>query len=369
MKDFTNLDPTQVEISRHLAVTEELLARVATQLSGSEQRAEIWTMPDLGLPHSISRILGGFYTGAVYTWTSSVPFVPVDATVNSCGVAVFRTDREVATQQEFTALVERARRTAAQSCYKWNFDEGNHFITLAEAAVDGALPRGRYLVLHSSACEFKHGPQGLYPDHDAWFAHSIRAIEAPEHNRRLRYIFGKTAEQFHRRARMLEEFNRLRQEFFAETILGARHCLDEIVNLPHYGMPAANTVAIGCQWLDGGTRCLLLTAPGAPLFLLKPTADGENRLLIEGRERILQPHGLGMQHRGELRLRYVTNGIEINGQRFAAGTSLKANPAVFIRGTNGDDAATMAARFIQRCPAQIDATLHPLFTYPAPPLN
>lgn len=369
MKTFSNNDSTQIEIGRHLNVTEQLLSQVATHLSGTEQKADIWTMPDLGLPHSVNRILGGFYTGALYTWTTAVPFVPVDATVNTCGVAVFRTDHEVSTQEEFTALVARAKAVSEQTSYRWNYDNGNHFITLAENRTDGVIPRGRYIVLHSSACEFKNGPQGLYPDPNAWFAHSIRTHVSPEHGRHLRYISGKTAEQFYRRAQMLEEFNRIRQEFFAETILGAHHCHEEVLNLPHYGMPSQNTVAIGCQWLNAGARCILLTAPNAPLYILRPSSLGNNRIEISGTEKILQPHGLGLQHQGELSLSYNESSIDLNGQRFAAGTSLKTNPSISIRGTSGDGPATIASQFLQHCPAQIDTTLYPLFTYPNPKRN
>ena len=50
----------------------------------------IYAMPDLGIAQNGTRMLGGFYTGSCYSWDSDVPFIPVDATVNVCGTAVYR---------------------------------------------------------------------------------------------------------------------------------------------------------------------------------------------------------------------------------------------------------------------------------------
>ena len=105
MRDLTLQDTTQISILRHLMLTEQLLARAASKASGSEQSAEIWAMSDLGLPNNISRIHGGFFTGAFYRWQTSVPIVPVDATVNCCGVSVFRINREINSQEEFDRLI------------------------------------------------------------------------------------------------------------------------------------------------------------------------------------------------------------------------------------------------------------------------
>ena len=90
MIDFALNDLTQVEIKKHLATTEKLLSRVATRVSGIQREATIYVLPDLGISSNKARMHGGFYTGVVASWNTSVPIIPVDATVNSCGVSVFR---------------------------------------------------------------------------------------------------------------------------------------------------------------------------------------------------------------------------------------------------------------------------------------
>ncbi len=90
MKNLTLNDPTQRELLSHLQITENLLAKVGTKLSGCKKTASITAMPDLGIAHNVTRMRGGFFTGAHYTWDSDVPFIPVDTTVNVCGTAIFR---------------------------------------------------------------------------------------------------------------------------------------------------------------------------------------------------------------------------------------------------------------------------------------
>ena len=127
MINYTLNDPTQQMLLPHLKTTEELLSRVATKLSGVKKYAEITAMPDLGIAHNCTRMMGGFFTGARYTWNSTVPFVPVDATVNVCGTAVFKLKSEISVQN-FLERVEKV--LADRTKYTWNYTNGNHFISL-----------------------------------------------------------------------------------------------------------------------------------------------------------------------------------------------------------------------------------------------
>lgn len=363
MKDFTNSDATHIELKRHLAITEQLLALAASEESGCEQEAELWLMPDLGLPHSVSRMIDGFYTGAVYRWQTRVPIVPVGATVNVCSVAVFRTHCDVTSATEFTQRIERANRRAERnSSYHWNFDSGNHFITYGEVELGQQVPPGRYLVLHSSACEFKTQDNGLYPTEGNWFYSKIRRVDQPKGCRFLRYIVGRDAERFFRQARLLEDFNRLRLQYFAQLILGSNQLDEELFCHPHYGMPDLNTVAIGCQWLQGAVPFLLLTAPNLPLFFVKPSLEGTNRLTLDGREYILQPHGMGLRGRNGLRLTYEDESLVFNGHSYTRGASLKGSPDVRIR--EPQNARWLTDDFLRHCPGDILATLEPIFSYP-----
>ncbi|MBO4675607.1 MAG: hypothetical protein J5601_05965, partial [Elusimicrobiaceae bacterium] len=90
MVNLTINDKTQESILEHLQKTEDLLSKVASKLSNKNKKANIYAMPDLGIAQNGTRMMGGFYTGACYTWDTDVPFIPVDATVNVCGTAVYK---------------------------------------------------------------------------------------------------------------------------------------------------------------------------------------------------------------------------------------------------------------------------------------
>ena len=98
--NFSLNDDTQKEILHHLEITSKLLSKVGTELSETQQESKIYAMPDLGIAQNVTRMLGGFYTGACYSWNSDIPFVPVDTTVNVCGTTVYRLKQRI-TVQEF----------------------------------------------------------------------------------------------------------------------------------------------------------------------------------------------------------------------------------------------------------------------------
>src|SRR5688572_23284154 len=174
MINLAAIDQTQHELVSHLHQTQALLSGAVSKVSGRERQAEVWAMPDLGLPHSVRRIHGGFFTGMLAQWECDEPFVPVDATVNVCAVGLYRISGGPETKEEFYSHIRSARQTNAnRASYVWNFDEGNHFITIAEVSDGCGLPHGRYLILHSSAAEFKSQRNGLYPTEGNWFFHRI----------------------------------------------------------------------------------------------------------------------------------------------------------------------------------------------------
>ena len=182
MHDLTLGDPTQKEILKSLAVTEQLLVRASERASGKAGAAEIWALPDLGLPHNIRRIHGGFFTGALYRWDSSVPIVPVDATVNVCSVSVYRLSRPFSDKTEFDRrIAEAIQATRTRSSYIWNFHSGNHFVTYAQST--GHTEASDYLILHSSASEYKRQNNGLYPVPDSWFMHGLQTVHDPQTGR------------------------------------------------------------------------------------------------------------------------------------------------------------------------------------------
>ncbi|MEV6404213.1 hypothetical protein AB0M58_14860 [Streptomyces bobili] len=362
MRTLTAPDATQSEILTQLTVTEALLSRAATRISGRARDAEIVPMPDLGLPHNVRRIHGGFFTGAYYSWESDVPMVPVDATVNLCGVSVFRTSADFCDAAEFSRCVAAAKaKLGKESRYVWNFARGNHFIILAEVRRDGGLlPPGRYLVLHASSAEFKDQYNGLYPTADNWYADAIRHEEG-EDGRYLRYIHGAPAERFHRLVRMLEDYQRDRQWFCASLVAGRENSLEEVLSVPHYGMPDSCSVAIGCQWLDPARPLApLLTRPGAPLYLVQARSGGNNEVTTERGRRLLTPHGLGVSSDAALDLGFHPKALGIAGRRYPLEDSLAGESFTAIRDFDRD---TDLTRILADCPGTVAAELHQKYSY------
>jgi len=363
MINLAKIDETQHELSRHAAETEKLLMRAVSRISGVEKRADVWLMPDLGVSYSVERMYGGFFTGMVAKWDCNEPFIPVDSTMNVCAVGVYRVDGGIDTAKEFLKKIESLQQAKHNECsYEWNFDSGNHFITLADVSAGQGMPMGRYLVLHSSACEFKSQRNGLYPKAGNWYADRIEVIEDKTSGRHLRFLHGVPAERFFRQARLLIDYNRIRLNYFAETIMeGSR--VEEYSYQPHYGMPDEYSVAIGCQWLSGAVPCLLLTAPGEDLLMIEPISDGSNQIRLGGLNCILMPHGLGVSAQRSLNIAYRPDGLQINGSYFESHASLKNNPTFSIRGTTSK-VEPVVRQILAVCPGRISAKLRPILTYP-----
>ncbi|MEU6815287.1 hypothetical protein [Streptomyces sp. NPDC046860] len=343
-------------------MTENLLSRTATLVSGRACDAEIVPMPDLGLPHNVRRIHGGFYTGAFYQWESTVPMVPVDATVNLCGVSLFRVDDDFADERHFRERVAAARAVLSdRSSYVWNFTSGNHFVILAENRTPGVLPQGRYLVLHASAAEFKNQYNGLYPAPGNWYHEEVRVLAGPD-GRYLRYLSGKPAERFASMVSMIEAYQHERQRMCAALILGSEaRITEEICSVLHYGMPDASSIAIGCQWLSGDDpRSLLLTRPGAPLFLVRSEAGGSNEVHTAHGPRTLTPHGLGVQATLPLGLGFGADHLLIGGRRVGLEESLAGGDFVAIRDFSPQ---TDLPRILAECPGTVEAELQQVYSY------
>ena len=78
MINLTINDETQKNVMKQLEGTEKLLGKVASKLSNKKKNATIYAMPDLGIAQNGTRMMGGFFTGACYTWNSDIPFIPID---------------------------------------------------------------------------------------------------------------------------------------------------------------------------------------------------------------------------------------------------------------------------------------------------
>jgi hypothetical protein len=313
MINLTIGDFTQKEILGHLLVTERLLEKVASKLSGSEQSANIIAMPDLGFPRNVKRIRGGFFTGALYTWKSNVPFIPVDATINSCGVSVFKLKRSIDTKDEFLDLIKQALIKNRTSSYDWNYNEGNHFINYGIVKDSSILSNGSYIVMHSSASEFKSHHNGLYPIKGNWYYDKIQIYR--DGNRYLRYVYGDCAEKFFNVTKILGDYNKIRQRYFAGSIFGEDQIDSELLYISHYGMPDINSVAIGCNYIDNDDIYLLLTSTNHSSYFIKPLPNTESHIILN-KQYALSPHGLGMQMINDYNFKYSDDSIIFNNKKY-----------------------------------------------------
>ena len=383
--NFSLNDNTQKEILKHLEITSKLLSKVGTELSGTQKESMIYAMPDLGIAQNGTRMLGGFYTGACYFWDSDVPFIPVDATVNVCGTAVYRLKQKI-TPQEFQRRlngVMKNRETYlkyANTClpsqilasidleradkFYWNYNVGNHFAILAEQSGENSeFPEGQYMIVHASAIELKKDnlKYGLYPVDGNWYYGDIQTIHDDKENRYLRYIYGKKAVQFSELANILQRINKDRNRYFCKTVLGEL-AGEEVINLSHYGMPTKNVICIGCQWEQDNFT--LLTAPGNDIYLVHPELSSKNTIKLNDKQITLTPHGCGVMLKNNSdTIEYLDDGILIGNKYFKKGESINIGNDVLVR-TNGmrsEQVKQHIEKILDRCAGTIYGQMHQLF--------
>lgn len=383
--NFSLNDNTQKEILKHLETTSKLLSKVGTKLSETQKESMIYAMPDLGIAQNGTRMLGGFYTGACYSWNSDVPFVPVDTTVNVCGTTVYKLNQNI-TVQEFQKRLDNVMQNRdtylkyasthlpsqildsidlerADKFY-WNYNVGNHFAILAEQNDDNSeLTEGQYMIVHASAIELKKDnlKYGLYPVEGNWYYDDIKTIYDDNENRYLRYIYGKKAVQFAELASMLQKINKDRNRYFCKTVLGEL-AGEEVINLSHYGMPTNNAVCIGCQWEQEDFT--LLTAPGNDIFLVHPNVTAPNTIDLNNKKITLTPHGCGVMLKNSSdTIKYLNDGILIGNKNFKKGESINIGNDVSVR-TNNMDSKHVKQHIetvLDRCPGTIYGQMHQLF--------
>lgn len=367
MVNLTLNDETQKCVLEHLVKTEKLLSQVASKLSKKTKEAKIIAMPDLGVASNGSRMMGGFYTGACYTWDTDVPFIPVDATVNVCGVAVYKLNKKIS-NQEFIARLDRVMNDRSTylnfvktympkvvldaidvndaAKFYWNYNKGNHFVIFAESDGKYGLEEGQYLVVHASSIEFKKDnlQYGLYPVKGNWFYDDIKIEYDDEHRRYIRYITNDKAKRFYQIADYLKDFNKIRNKYFCQCVLG--DLLEkEIVNISHYGMPSINSVCIGTQWEQ--QDYMLLTAPGNDVFLVHP--DIKQNIT-------LTPHGCGVKmNNPQDKIEYFAGGIKIGDNSYQMGESVNIGIDVAVRTKGMTDAELehYINKILSLCPGTI----------------
>ena len=300
--DKTLGDRTQKIVLRELETTEKLISKVATKLSSTQKTCDIYAMSDLGIAHNVTRMRGGFFTGAAYVWEQpDTPFIPVDTTINVCGTALYKINSDM----NITEFRKRCKKALADtSRYDWNFTRGNHFISLCYSKNNMGMQEGYYMLVHASACEYK---EELYPVIGNWYYQDI-CTERLNHYRYIRYVKGDKAEKLYEWAKLMESYNRERNHNFCKKVLSG-NMGREILSVSHYGMPTIHEALIGVQKTEG--LATLLTSPGKNVYIVKKIENAKNNYM---------PHGFGLELPEESDFTYHRNGIQIGEKKFYSGS-------------------------------------------------
>ena len=149
-------DNSQRTLLPFIRKTQELLNAVVKDYDSSRHSgAIIYPSLDLGYPNNVQRLSGGFATGLFVQWQCGTNIIPVDATVNVCSSSVFKLDHFSPEQldSDFTSYLDNKifLNASNKKGYSFSFDSGNHFLMIAQDNTGDY-----YLVLHSSANEFKN---------------------------------------------------------------------------------------------------------------------------------------------------------------------------------------------------------------------
>lgn len=238
-------------------------------------------VPDLGIPNNVTRIIGGFLTGARYCWKVDEPFVPVDCTANVDGVYLAPLPFEIRSKDEFDKRIDACKAAQQRSSYVWNFDEGNHFIGVFCDQSTGE----QFVLLHASAAEFKSQANGLYPSDSNWFSNHVERHVVNELGRELRYLRGTVAERFIRRSNTCRMSCLDRLAFFAD-VFAMSVTVPEVADI-HYGLYGSSCVDVGVQqgFKDRSELRMLLTRPGDPVAVVRCRTGVPTSKIL--------PHGLG----------------------------------------------------------------------------
>lgn len=325
-EDIMFWDESQKVLLNYLKETEAAMNEL---LAEKEYKGKCKIQPniDLGFPHDVIRLGGGFATGIYVWWKAYIPFVPVDICMNACTVSIYRLEKagkDLLNQECISSLLEHLK----ESSYIANFHRGNHFISFSE----DVQTQEKYLIIHSSAIEFETLYNGLYPVEGNWVYENIKTYNA-SNGKYIRYLDGRSAELFLKLAGDLYEYNENRHDFIANSLVGKRAVISDNAHYHHYGMPSDHEAIIGCHLLKRGEISPLLTRTGENIFLLKYEETFDS--MLKAGTRIITPHGFGKQHIGkpEIIVNKEKGCLELDDYTYMLkyGESLRNHPTLKLR--------------------------------------
>jgi len=353
MKLLNRSDPAHDLLLPFIKETEDLLLE-ALRIYDKNAECRITPAVDLGFPHDVVRIAGGFPTGAFIEWKCNQPFIPVDTTVNIDTSSVFYLEDDISNDID-SLTFEVLKKKMEDSSYLFNFHKGNHFISFCKTE-KGNKP---LLVIHSNEKEFKYQFNGLMPVKGNWFMDDIKVLKRG--NRYVRYLVGKKANLFIDIAKMLEDYNIIRHRFIAELIIGNKTKILHQIDDHHYYMPTRDSVAIGCFPVKYGNEVPIFSKLGRDIFFFKPEHGGSNEisLLHNGDNVLLTPHGWGKtcQENIVFTIDYENESFELSGVKYNIETlvSLGKDNRLTIRefSSNPHDPDSLFSQMKDNCPGQV----------------
>jgi hypothetical protein len=320
-------DKTQQYLVDYLNTTQDIMLAALKQYDNT---ASVNIVPtyDLGFPHDLIRIAGGFATGMFIDWKCSVPFIPVDTSVNVCSTTFFQVDNDISNRLTEKYFNEFRKKIEDGCSYLFNFHRGNHFIIFSKSVKSGKS----YLILHSSASEFKKELNGLYPNNNNWYFKDIKTYFAK--GRYLRYLIGNKAILFSRIAKQILEYNIIRHAFIGSLLLDDLCNIEAERTFHHYFMPTDHSVVIGGHLVKSGDNSPLLSSLGESIYMLKIN-NSNDRIAMGNDIYNLVPHGWGKESivYPEIKIDCEKNTFSLNGvvDTIHIDSSLRGHPDLHIR--------------------------------------
>ena len=287
-------DSTQKMLLPYVKETERLLDGLVKKYDEYGE-AHIFPSLDIGFPNNVLRLAGGFATGMLVVWKSGTPLVPVDTTVNVCSSSYYefpasalngRSLQNVFNSQIINEIITNG---SINEGLAFSFNTGNHFLLLSRGRESGNY----YLVLHSSAKQYKDSFLGLYPKPNNWYFDFIKPYKDKKSGRYINYLKDTEAQRFIGIARSLNEQNKDIHNWFAKQILGDIKPIQS-KTYHHYGMPTDYSIAIGTYVVDEKDIVPIFSREGCPIFLFKVSSDMWS-IELEGKRKYVVPHGWGQE--------------------------------------------------------------------------
>ena len=337
-------DTTQQILLPYVKETERLLNDVVKKYDEFGE-AHIFPSLDIGFPNNVLRLAGGFATGMLVVWKSGTPLVPVDTTVNVCSSSYYEFPESALhgkSLQDFfnsTIINEVITNGSINEGLAFSFNTGNHFLLLSKGRVSGNY----YLVLHSSAKQYKDTFLGLYPKPNNWYFDFIKTYEDKVSGRYIHYLKDTEAQRFISIARSLNEQNKDIHDWFAKQIMcGIRPIQSKTYH--HYGMPTDYSIAIGTYVVDEKDIVPIFSREGCPIFLFK-VSDDMWSIELEGKRKYVVPHGWGQK----IKYEYFQNQI-IEDHLKTVGLKVKNNALIFENTKNGSEIRKIDVNYKARFP-------------------